>query len=116
MVQPLRDRRFEVGRLRRADNMRCDDQRDAKQRENRRAAEGDHRQPRGSGKHCAPPPDLPAQEIHDWRRWADLWWQARSYVATNPDAQKPRRWTGNEAASVCGRSTTERYSSPGTNI
>ena len=38
-----------------------------------------------------------SQEIHDWRRWADLWWQARSYVATNPSAQKPRRWTGTEA-------------------
>ena len=38
----------------------------------------------------------PSQEIHDWRHWADLWWQARSYVATNPSAQKPRRWTGLE--------------------
>jgi phytanoyl-CoA hydroxylase len=37
-----------------------------------------------------------SQEIHDWRRWADLWWQARSYVAANPSAQKPRRWTGAE--------------------
>jgi len=38
----------------------------------------------------------PGQEIHDWRRWADLWWQARAYVAANPSAQKPRRWTGTE--------------------
>jgi hypothetical protein len=40
----------------------------------------------------------PSQEIHDWRRWADLWWRARTYVAANPGAQKPRRWTGTEAA------------------
>jgi ectoine hydroxylase-related dioxygenase (phytanoyl-CoA dioxygenase family) len=38
----------------------------------------------------------PSEEIHDWRRWADLWWQARAYVAANPTAQKPRRWTGSE--------------------
>ena len=38
----------------------------------------------------------PSQEIHDWRQWADLWWRARSYVAANPTAQKPRRWTGTE--------------------
>jgi len=38
-----------------------------------------------------------SQEIHDWRRWADLWWQARTYVAANPSAQKPRRWTGTES-------------------
>jgi len=38
----------------------------------------------------------PSQEIHDWRRWADLWWQARAYLAINPNAQKPRRWTGTE--------------------
>jgi ectoine hydroxylase-related dioxygenase (phytanoyl-CoA dioxygenase family) len=38
----------------------------------------------------------PSQEIHDWHRWADLWWQARSYLAANPSAQKPRRWTGTE--------------------
>jgi ectoine hydroxylase-related dioxygenase (phytanoyl-CoA dioxygenase family) len=38
----------------------------------------------------------PSQEVHDWRRWADLWWQARAYVAANPSAQKPRRWTGSE--------------------
>jgi len=38
----------------------------------------------------------PSQEIHDWRRCADLWWQARAYVAANPSAQKPRRWTGTE--------------------
>ena len=39
----------------------------------------------------------PSQEIHDWRRWADRWWQARTYLAANPSAQKPRRWTGTEA-------------------
>ena len=38
-----------------------------------------------------------SQEIHDWRRWADLWWQARRDVATSPSVQKPRRWTGTEA-------------------
>ena len=38
----------------------------------------------------------PSQEIHDWHDWANLWWQARSYVAANPNAQKPRRWTGTE--------------------
>jgi ectoine hydroxylase-related dioxygenase (phytanoyl-CoA dioxygenase family) len=38
----------------------------------------------------------PGQEIHDWRCWADLWWASRSYVAANPGAQKPRRWTGTE--------------------
>jgi ectoine hydroxylase-related dioxygenase (phytanoyl-CoA dioxygenase family) len=38
----------------------------------------------------------PSREIHDWRQWADLWWHARSYVAANPSAQKPRRWTGTE--------------------
>ena len=38
----------------------------------------------------------PSQEIHDWHRWADLWWQARTYLAANPSAQKPRRWTGTE--------------------
>ena len=25
------------------------------------------------------------QEIRDWRRWADLWWQARDYVAADAD-------------------------------
>jgi len=39
----------------------------------------------------------PSQEIRDWRRWADLWWQPRAYVAANPGAQKPRCWTGTEA-------------------
>ena len=39
----------------------------------------------------------PRQEIQDWRRWAEAWWQARDYVAANPGAQKPRRWTGTEA-------------------
>jgi hypothetical protein len=38
----------------------------------------------------------PSQEIHDWRQWADLWWQARAAVAANPAAQRPRRWTGSE--------------------
>jgi ectoine hydroxylase-related dioxygenase (phytanoyl-CoA dioxygenase family) len=38
----------------------------------------------------------PSSELHDWRRWADLWWQARAHVAANPRAQKPRRWTGAE--------------------
>jgi len=39
----------------------------------------------------------PRQELHDWRRWADRWSQARTYLAANPGAQKPRRWTGTEA-------------------
>lgn len=39
----------------------------------------------------------PGQEVHDWRSWAELWWQARSYLAANPGAQRPRRWTGSEA-------------------
>ena len=39
----------------------------------------------------------PSQEIRDWRRWADLWWEARAYVAANPGAQKPLRWTGTQA-------------------
>jgi ectoine hydroxylase-related dioxygenase (phytanoyl-CoA dioxygenase family) len=38
----------------------------------------------------------PSSELHDWRLWADLWWQARAHVAANPQAQKPRRWTGTE--------------------
>jgi phytanoyl-CoA hydroxylase len=38
----------------------------------------------------------PAREIHDWQRWADLWWTSRRYVAANPGAMKPRRWTGTE--------------------
>ena len=38
-----------------------------------------------------------SQEIHDWRRWADLWSHARTRLASDPTAQKPRRWTGTEA-------------------
>jgi ectoine hydroxylase-related dioxygenase (phytanoyl-CoA dioxygenase family) len=38
----------------------------------------------------------PAQEVHDWRRWAELWAEARAYIAGNPGVQKPRRWTGTE--------------------
>jgi phytanoyl-CoA hydroxylase len=40
--------------------------------------------------------NVPGQEIHDWRRWAELWSQARSDIAANPSVQKPRRWTGTE--------------------
>ena len=35
-------------------------------------------------------------ELHDWRQWADLWRQTRNYLAANPGAPKPRRWTGSE--------------------
>jgi hypothetical protein len=38
----------------------------------------------------------PGLEIHDWREWADLWWESRSYVAANPGVMKPRRWSGTE--------------------
>jgi len=38
----------------------------------------------------------PAREIRDWRRWADLWTEARSNIAVNPSVQRPRRWTGTE--------------------
>lgn len=39
----------------------------------------------------------PAREIRDWRRWADLWTDARRSIAANPSVQRPRRWTGSEA-------------------
>lgn len=38
----------------------------------------------------------PTREIHDWRQWADMWWQTRTYLTAHPGAQKPRRWTGTE--------------------
>lgn len=38
----------------------------------------------------------PDSEVRDWRQWAAMWWQTRSYLAANPGAQKPRRWTGTE--------------------
>jgi len=39
----------------------------------------------------------PSREVRDWRRWADLWTEARSVIAANPSVQRPRRWTGTEA-------------------
>lgn len=38
----------------------------------------------------------PASEIHDWREWAKLWHETRDYLIANPNAPKPRRWTGTE--------------------
>jgi hypothetical protein len=38
----------------------------------------------------------PSSEVRDWREWADQWAQARTYLASHPGAQKPRRWTGTE--------------------
>jgi hypothetical protein len=38
----------------------------------------------------------PDQEVRDWQAWAEIWKQARSYIAANPGVQKPRRWTGSE--------------------
>jgi phytanoyl-CoA hydroxylase len=39
----------------------------------------------------------PDREVRDWRQWSEMWQQARTYLAANPQALKPRRWTGTEA-------------------
>jgi hypothetical protein len=38
----------------------------------------------------------PEQEVRDWRQWAEIWNEARGYIAAHPEVQKPRRWTGTE--------------------